>query len=197
MSKEFKSKDLFTIPNILTFIRILLITPFVEFFLEKDFISAAIVLGLSGLSDCLDGVIARKFNQITELGKVLDPIADKLTLLAIVICFAIYMPVITPIMLILAVKDFLMLIAGTNLIKKGITPPAAKWYGKVGTIFFYFSTCLIIFLKAFLNYENFVLTFMLLSITAILMIFAFVKYGKIYLQLIKKYKQEKELSSKE
>lgn len=188
MGNEFKSKDLFTIPNILTFCRILLITPFVSFFLEDNFIGAVSVLLLSALSDCLDGLLARKLNQITELGKVLDPIADKLTLLSIAFCFSVYMPKIIPIMIILATKDVLMLIAGTKLIKNGIAPPPAKWYGKVATAFFYFSTTLIIFLKVFLKFENDYLTFALLSITAILMIYAFVNYYKLYHQLMAEYK---------
>ena len=82
---SFKAKDLITIPNILTYIRIILIVPFVYFFLKENYIPAVICIGVSGLTDCFDGMIARRFNQVTSLGKILDPIADKFTLLAVVI----------------------------------------------------------------------------------------------------------------
>ena len=80
-------KDLFknwnTIPNWLSFARIIMVPVFAYLFLNdsipNNIIWAVFVLALSGLSDCLDGKIARRFNQISELGKVLDPVADKLT----------------------------------------------------------------------------------------------------------------------
>ena len=72
-------KGCWTIPNLISFIRILLVPLFAYLFLQGDFVPAVIVLALSGLSDCVDGKIARKFNQISALGKMLDPLADKLT----------------------------------------------------------------------------------------------------------------------
>lgn len=191
MDKEANIKDIFTIPNLLTFLRIVLITPFVVLFLNGNYFVAAIVVIVSGLTDCFDGLIARKFNQVTELGKVLDPIADKLTLIAIVICVAIYIPIVTPVMMVLLVKDTLMLIGGTNLIKMGITPPVAQWYGKVGTVLFYISVCTIVFLKAVLNYENAVLSIIMLTATAGVMIFSLIKYSMIYFALVKDYKSNK------
>ena len=68
-----------TVPNLLSVIRILVIAPFAMFFLQGDILWAVLMLAISGLSDCFDGMIARKFNQVTELGKMLDPLADKLT----------------------------------------------------------------------------------------------------------------------
>lgn len=188
MDKETNVKEIFTIPNLLTFLRIVLITPFVVLFLNENYIASAVVVGISGLTDCFDGMIARKFNQVTELGKILDPIADKLTLIAIVTCVAFYMPIVAPVMIVLIIKDMLMLIGGTNLIKMGITPPAAKWYGKLGTILFYISVCIIVFLKAGFNYINDYLSFTLLSITAVVMIFSLIKYSIIYFSLINEYK---------
>lgn len=61
---------------------------------------------------------ARKLNQVTPLGKILDPIADKVTLFAVVICMVIYVPMVLPILVTLLVKDLLMLIGGADLIKK-------------------------------------------------------------------------------
>ncbi len=188
--KTIKISDFFTIPNLLTYLRIILIVPFVIYFLKQKYILAMILIGISALSDCCDGFIARKFNQVTDLGKLLDPIADKLTLLAVMVCITIYTPIILPVMIILVAKDIIMLIGGTRLLKKGLTPPAAKWYGKIGTIVFYFSVILIVFLKAVFGYENAVLSLTLLSITALVMIYALVQYYLIYLQLIKGKKEE-------
>lgn len=115
---SFKTSDLVTIPNIITYVRFVLIIPFVYFFLAEQYIYAAICIGLSGLSDCFDGMAARKLNQVTPLGKILDPIADKVTLFAVVICMVIYVPMVLPILVTLLVKDLLMLIGGADLIKK-------------------------------------------------------------------------------
>lgn len=190
---RFKTSDLFTIPNLITYVRFILIIPFAYSFLKEEYISSAICIGLSGLSDCFDGLVARKLNQVTSLGKILDPIADKVTLLVVVVCMVIFVPVVLPVLIILLLKDVLMLLGGTDLINKGITPPAAKWYGKVGTVVFYISVCIIVFLKAFLNYENFALDLTLLSVTALTMIFALYQYGKIYIQLIKEYNERLEV----
>lgn len=184
---SFKISDLFTLPNLITYIRFILIVPFVYFFLTEKYLVAAICIGLSGLSDCVDGFLARKLNQVTSLGKLLDPIADKFTLLVVVVCMVIYVPFVLPVLIVLLLKDVLMLLGGTDLIKKGLTPPAAKWYGKVGTVVFYFSVCIIVFLKAAFNYENPALDVTLLSITALTMIFALYQYGRIYFQMIKEY----------
>lgn len=183
--KNFNKKDLLTIPNLLSFFRIALIAPFCIFFLQKNYIAAAVALILSGISDALDGFIARTFNQVTAVGKVLDPIADKLTLFAIMICMVILTPVVLPVMLVLIIKDLLMLIGGSRLVKYKIAPPAAKWYGKAGTFMFYISVCLIVFLKAAFNYENDILSITLLSVTTAMMLFALVRYGMIFRQLIK------------
>lgn len=185
MFKDVKAQDWLTIPNILSFFRIVLIVPFVCFFLQKNYIAAAVMLILSGLSDACDGFIARKFNQVTELGKMLDPIADKLTLIAIMVCITIFSPIVLPVMIVLILKDVIMLIGGSRLVKTGIAPPAAKWYGKLGTFMFYISVCLIVFLKAAFNYENDILSVVLLSLTTAVMIFALIKYFLVYISLLK------------
>lgn len=195
---SFNKRDLFTIPNILTYIRFFLIVPFAYYFLCDDYIPAVICIGISGLTDCFDGMIARKFNQVTPLGKILDPIADKFTLLAVVICMVIKVPIVLPVLITLLMKDVIMLLGGVDLINKGITPPAAKWYGKLGTVVFYISVCIIVFLKAAFEYENIALDITLLSITAVIMLFALFQYGRIYFQSIREYNaknQEKKSES--
>ena len=184
-NKEIKPEDFVTIPNLLTYLRILLIAPFVISFIKEQYILAMVFLGISALSDCCDGYIARRFNQITDLGKMLDPVADKLTLLAVMVCITIMTPQVLPLMVILIIKDVSMLIGGTILLKKGLNPPAAKWYGKLGTIMFYGSVIIIVFLKAVFKIEIPVLDIILLSATAFVMIFALVKYFLIYKSLLR------------
>ncbi|MBQ8868107.1 MAG: CDP-alcohol phosphatidyltransferase family protein [Oscillospiraceae bacterium] len=138
------SKNL-NIPNMLSVIRILLIPVFIVFYMKADsehydyYAYAASALVASGLSDLFDGVIARKFNQITELGKILDPIADKLTQLAVVICVAIKLnnSVLSLALMGFVVKEVLMLVGGFIILRNKIAMQASKWYGKVATAVFY------------------------------------------------------------
>lgn len=181
----------FTIPNIISFTRILLIIPFIVFFVMGEYLIAFGFILLSGISDCLDGFLARKLNQISGLGKLLDPVADKLTLISVVICMGILIPEILPIAIILVIKDVLMLIGGFYLLKKEIIPPAAKWYGKVATIVFYASVVTIVFFKGFLEYEVYLLTIILLSLTFIVMMFALIKYTIVFKDLLKEKSNNK------
>lgn len=107
-----------TIPNLLSVLRILLILPFVYFFMTGNVLLAGLMLALSGLSDLFDGMIARKFNQVTDLGKMLDPVADKLTQGTVAICLAIWEPVLLPILAIFIVKELAMLAGGIYLVLK-------------------------------------------------------------------------------
>lgn len=192
MSNETKneviSKDLMTIPNAISFIRILLITPFVAFFIERMYVAAAITVGISGLSDCFDGFIARKFHQESELGKVLDPLADKLTLIAVGVCLIFIEPYVLPLMIIMVLKDILMIIGGTIIINKGIIPPKSSWYGKVSTFMFYISVGMVV-LMAILGYTNKLLSLTVLGVTAGMMIFSLVNYAIIFFKLQKQAKE--------
>ena len=198
MSNETKneviSKDLMTIPNALSFIRILLITPFVAFFIAAKFVTnnyipSVIIIVLSGISDLLDGIIARKFHQESELGKVLDPLADKLTLIAVGICLIFIEPYVLPLMVIMVLKDVLMIIGGTIIINKGIIPPKSSWYGKASTFMFYVSVGTVV-LMAVVGYENEALSLAILGITSGMMIFSLVNYMMIYFKLMKQAKNK-------
>lgn len=178
-------KENFNLPNILSFTRIIIIIPFVLYFLNDDYLLSAAMLALSGLSDMLDGVIARKLNQVTQLGKILDPVADKLTLTAVVICMGIKFTEIFILVVILSVKDLSMLLAGSYLFKKGLEPPSAKWYGKLATVFFYVSVIIIVALKALYGIADPRISISLLTATALLMLFALFRYFLIFLRLIK------------
>ncbi len=186
------SEMIFTVPNIISFARILMIIPFVVFFLKGEYVYAFSFIIMSGISDCLDGFLARKLNQISELGKLLDPIADKLTLVAVILCLGTLVPPILPLVIALVLKDLLMLLGGYYLLRKGITPPPAKWYGKVATVIFYISVVTIVFCKGILEYDIPWLTGIMMGITFIAMMFSLAKYAMIFLQLLKEQKNKPE-----
>ena len=185
-----------TIPNLISLIRILLITPFVVFFLDKEYLVATIIIVVSGISDCFDGMIARKFNQESELGKILDPLADKLTLLAVGVCIVVVEPYFLPIVVILVAKDVLMLIGSSKVVKNGIIVPKSMWYGKLGTVLFYVSVTFIVLVEVLQNAEEpivyisketgMVISMVLLSLTAAVMIFALIMYAKMYKGIMEK-----------
>ncbi len=134
-----------TIPNLLSLIRILLIPVFGVLFYQGNVIWAVVVLIISGLTDFFDGKIARKFNQISELGKMLDPIADKLTQITIaIILFLTFNKSTNPVMtwfkwvfLFFVFKEFLMVLVGGIMVFMGLKPSAAEIYGKIATFVYY------------------------------------------------------------
>ncbi len=184
MQKRQYNKNL-NIPNTLTVIRFFLIIPFVFYFMRNDYLAAFVILAVSGVTDMLDGWIARKFNQFTELGEMLDPLFDKLTQAAVAICFAVKEPILVPLLAIFVVKETLMVAGAVRMIGKNKKKPSgSKWYGKVATVLFYISFGTIVGLKWIWNYANLPLDIVLLSITAAFMIYAFVRYAKIYFAIL-------------
>ena len=183
------SNRIMTVPNVLSFLRILMITPFVVLFINKQYLAAAIVIVVSGLTDWFDGWIARNFNQMSELGKILDPLADKLTLVAVGICMIFIEPYAAIPMGIMVLKDVLMLIGGTIVIKKGIIPPNSKWYGKLGTFMFYITVAYIV-VTEIVNYNNETLTVILLSATSAIMVFALISYIIMFFEILREHKKD-------
>ena len=187
------TKENLTIPNLLSLFRILTI-PFFIYFYMKDMVDVAIiVLVAGGLYDCVDGYIARKFNQITDLGKMLDPLADKLTQAAIAVCIAFKYPIIAPVLIFFIVKELIMLIGAVVLLKKGARPVAANWYGKLGTLLFYLSvTVVVIMTLCSVPSPAFeIVSYILLGLTALIMAYSLFKYFLIALSQLKEMKKEK------
>lgn len=132
------------IPNILSIFRILLIPFFVQQMLAGNIMNAALILILSGITDLLDGFLARRNGWVSQLGKVLDPVADKLTQIAVCIMIAAMNPALIPFCGILLAKEAIMLFGGAYLISRGIRLEGAKWCGKLTTTAFYGSMILIL-----------------------------------------------------
>ena len=125
--------EAFSIPNILSYFRLMLIPLFIVLYVQEDFTEALITLAASGLSDILDGRIARKYDMVTDLGKVLDPVADKLTQCAMMLCVAMRYPAMWWLLGLHVVKETVMLIMGWYVLKRTDTVNSAIWAGKLCT----------------------------------------------------------------
>ena len=124
------------VPNILTIIRFLLIPIIVIFAFEDNYIATIIVLTISGLTDILDGYIARKYNFISNFGKLMDPLADKMTQVALLGTLTIQKIIPIWIIVIVIIKEFLMVSGASFLYGKELVV-SSKWYGKLTTVLFY------------------------------------------------------------
>lgn len=136
-TNEYKDR-IITIPNILSLIRILMIPLIVKlYYYDNEYIWAGLVLILSGLTDIVDGHIARKYHMISDVGKVLDPIADKLTQAAILICLVTRYPLMLLPLIFLVLKEIFMGISGLMVYQKTKVVMGAEWHGKAATALLY------------------------------------------------------------
>ena len=136
------------IPNILTMLRFVLI-PFILYFLSIDnYILTFVFLTLSGITDVLDGFIARKFNFITDFGKLIDPLADKATQLLTLAALVLKNIIPLWILGILVLKEFIM-IAGASFLYGKELVVSSKWYGKLATVLIYVAIVCSLVIKQF------------------------------------------------
>ena len=131
------------IPNLLSAFRIVLIPFFIYHVIQGNMLAAAIILIISALTDMFDGFLARRFNWVTNLGKVLDPTADKLTQIAVCVLFALRLSQYWIFFAVLMLKDLVILAVSVYLLKNKVAFAGAKWFGKVATTLFYVSMILI------------------------------------------------------
>lgn len=134
--KDWK-KEIFTIPNLLSFFRLILIPVYMQIYLRaqetSDYILAGTILAISCLTDAVDGKIARKFNMITTFGKFLDPLADKLTQFSLLLCQAIRYPVLWALFSLFVLKELFQLFAGIIAARHGYILKGALISGKIST----------------------------------------------------------------
>lgn len=125
---------IFTIPNLLSFFRLCLIPLIIWLYcVEHAYLWAGCILIISGLTDIVDGFIARTFNMISDLGKVLDPVADKLTQAAMLICLVFRFPLMIVPLILLLIKETIMSVTGFLVIQKTGSVYSARWHGKIAT----------------------------------------------------------------
>ena len=137
------------VPNILTIIRFLLI-PFIIYFLAiNQYIVGVILFIISGITDVVDGAIARKFNFITDFGKLMDPLADKLTQISVLATLMIKELIPVWILAIVIAKEAVM-IAGASFLYGRDVVVSSKWFGKLATVLFFIA----IVCSCFISYWN-------------------------------------------
>lgn len=136
------------VPNILTVIRLLLIPVIVFYIFTGNYILAFIFFTISGITDIADGLIARKFNLVSNFGKLMDPLADKLTQIATLA--SLVLTDIIPIWILLVVffKEFIMICGASFLYGKDVVV-YSRWYGKLATVLLYFAIVISLILKQF------------------------------------------------
>ena len=127
-----------TIPNILSFFRLCLIPLIVWLYCFcENYIWTTITFILSGVTDIVDGFIARKFDMISDFGKAFDPVADKLTQISIMFCLVTRFPLMLLPLIILIVKEALAAIMNMITLEKAGFVVAAVWHGKLNTVLLY------------------------------------------------------------
>ena len=134
------------IPNALTIVRFLLIPLIVYYVLTGQYIAAFIILTISGLTDVLDGCIARKFNFITNFGKLVDPLADKATQIAVLASLTFKGIIPLWMLLIVFVKEIVM-VAGASFLYGKKLVVSSRWYGKLATVLFYVAIVCSLFIE--------------------------------------------------
>ena len=213
--KYFRKDEVFLIPNILCYLRIILIIVFLCLYLNPFSIAgndlanvyfAAAVMVLAAYTDFLDGLIARKFNQVSQLGKIIDPIADKFLQLSvgIGICYTLYnFPIVFVMLGFFILKEFIMFVQNIILAQHNKAFGAARWYGKVSTCVFYIILCVLLVASPFVIHAygesqiTSIIINSLCSIVLVALLFASIMYNILFVNLLRHGPDEVDLSKVE
>lgn len=177
--KDWK-REIFTIPNLLSLFRLVLIPVYVIIYLNAtdtaDYCIAAAILAISCLTDLIDGKVARRFNMISTLGKILDPIADKATQFTLIVCLAIRYPVLLTLVALFVIKEGFQLIAGLVSLRKGKMLNGALLSGKICTTVLFVSLILMVLLPGMSQTAINIIT----AIDCVFMTVSFISYARTY-----------------
>ncbi len=189
-------KEIFSIPNLLSYLRILLIPVFILIYITAanvfDYYMAALIIFFSALTDMGDGFIARKYGMITELGKALDPIADKLTQIAVILCLLTRYQGMWVLVLLFMIKELFMGINGLILLRKGKKLDGARWFGKVSTAVFFICMILLIGLPELPGTA----VYTLMNVTILFLLLSFVLYIPAFVKLYRSIRDEEDKPKK-
>ena len=185
MKNRIDKREIFSIPNLMGYFRILLIPLFSWMYCTADstgdYYAAAVVVGVSGLTDMFDGKIARRFHMITELGKFIDPLADKLTQAALLICLAVRYPLMRAVLVLFVIKEGFMAVMGAMLLPRGKKLDGAMWFGKVCTAVLY----AVLFLLLLLPGIGTTAANVLIGICGAFLLFSFLMYIPVFRRMWK------------
>ena len=182
MHRIFKKNQILTIPNLLSVMRIALIPIIVWLYSSKwDYYAAIGVILLSGATDIIDGWIARRFNMISDFGKALDPLADKLTQAALLICLLSRYSLMWMLLVVFGMCEIAKLVMGIIVVKKCDEVNSARWYGKLNTVMIYVTMMVLILFPKM----NTVVANLLLIACALVMIIAHILYFSFFAKRIR------------
>lgn len=180
-------KNIFTIPNIISFFRLLLIPLFVITYFKESisnhYLWSIVIVFISGISDVVDGFIARHCNMVSDLGKVLDPIADKLTQAVILLCLAINHTSMFLPFSVLFVKELFTLFAAIHLLSNGTKPISSKWFGKLSTVVIFLTMVYTLIMDLYSAPE--IPYYILLVLSIVCMIISITGYFKLFSKHVK------------
>lgn len=149
--KDWK-KEIFTIPNLLSLFRLVLIPVYMTVYLEaqepSQYYTAGGILAISCMTDAVDGKIARHCNMVSTLGKILDPLADKITQFTVTLCLSLKYPPLRSVLILFVVKELFQLIAGAIHLRNGRMLPGALMAGKVCTTVLFLSLIVLVLFPA-------------------------------------------------
>ena len=165
------------IPNILTIIRFILIPFIFTSVVNNDYLAALIIFTISAITDVLDGYIARKYNYITDLGKLIDPLADKLTQVSLLLSLSILRILPWWIFAIVFIKECVMVISASLLYKRKDVVVYSKWYGKLATVLFYLAIVVSLIVNQFHVQMPFRIDLYLYYLAILATIFSLIMYS--------------------
>ena len=173
-------KEIFTIPNMLSLFRLILIPVYITIYLnakdQDDYYLAGAILAVSCLTDLMDGKIARHFNMISNVGKILDPLADKLTQFSLILCLASHYHLLWYLIALFFIKELFQLIAGAVNLHNGKMLKGALITGKISTTVLFLS---LIFMVMMPNLSPHTVTIIAIIDAAFLLV-AFADYAFAY-----------------
>lgn len=178
-------KEIFSIPNLMGYFRIILIPLFLYIYYNatsvKDYYIVACIICISGITDFLDGYIARNFNMITELGKFIDPVADKLTQAALVFSLASRYKLMWYIVGLFIIKEGFMAVMGIIMLGKGKKLDGAMWFGKLCTAVLY----IVMFILMLFPIMNSDMANFLIIVCGIFMLISLILYIPVFYRMYK------------
>ena len=173
-------KDILTIPNLLSLFRLILIPVYIVIYLNADsnadYYIAAGILAVSCLTDLIDGKIARHFNMISNTGRILDPLADKATQFALIVCLTIKYPILILLVGLFVIKEGFQVIAGFMILRKGKILSGALLSGKISTTVLFVSLILMVMIPDINIHVIYILT----ALDCACLLISFIGYIRIY-----------------
>lgn len=182
--EDMNFKEIFSAPNLLSIFRILLI-PFIAYtYLTAteytDYLISGVLILISALSDTADGFLARRYNLVTDLGKMLDPVADKLTQIVLAVCVAVKIPGTAILLVIFILMEAIMILGGLFLLKRGVRIPGAMWFGKLATLVFYAVMIVMVFWPS----PSSLFVSICVAVVLFFMLFSFIMYIPVFIKLL-------------